>query len=93
MELSCAFVSLQLLQVGPLSCSLLRHPQYDWIGASPDGVSIGGPEDEPYAVEVKCPVSREITAEVPDHYIPQVQLQLEVMDLEMCVFVQVTSAL
>ena len=72
-----------------LRFGLLQHPSHDWIGASPDGVSIGTPEEEPYAVEVKCPVSREITEEVPDLYVPQMQLQMEVMDLDSCLFIQV----
>ena len=55
-----------------LSFRLLQHPKYDWIGASPDGVAIGDAFDEPLAVEVKCPVSREITEEIPEHYYPQV---------------------
>ena len=54
-----------------LDFGLLQHPKYDWIGASPDGVAAGGPDEEPVAIEVKCPVSREITKEVPPHYMPQ----------------------
>lgn len=74
-----------------LNFGLLQHLEHDWIGASPDGVAVGGPDDAPVGIEVKCPVSREITQEVPGHYMPQIQLQLEVMDLEEADFVQVTS--
>lgn len=42
--------------------------------------------------QIKCPVSREITSEVPPHYRPQLQLQLEVMDLEEADFVQFRPA-
>lgn len=75
-----------------LNFGLLQHVDHEWIGASPDGVAAGGPDDTPIAIEVKCPVSREITAEVPRHYMPQIQLQLEVMDLEEADFVQYRPA-
>ena len=42
--------------------------------------------------QIKCPVSREITSEVPPHYRPQLQLQLEVLDLEEADFVQFRPA-
>lgn len=35
-----------------LDFGLLQHPKYDWIGASPDGVAAGGPDEEPVAIEV-----------------------------------------
>jgi len=38
-------------------------------------VVAGGPEDMPIALEVKCPVSREITQEVPSHYMPQASIR------------------
>jgi hypothetical protein len=37
---------------------------------------------------LQCPKSREITPEVPLYYIPQIQMQMEVCDLEVCDFVQ-----
>ena len=36
----------------------------------------------------QCPLTRRITSEVPPHYMPQVQLSLEVLDLEVCHFIQ-----
>jgi len=62
---------------------LVQHRDYPWLGASPDGVTEDG-----ILVEIKCPKSRKITSNVPKHYWPQVQLQLEITDLEECDFVQ-----
>lgn len=35
-----------------LRIGLLQHPDHEWIGASPDGLVAGGPEDVPIALEV-----------------------------------------
>ena len=66
---------------------LVQHRDYPWLGASPDGVTEDG-----ILVEIKCPMSRKIEAKVPKHYLPQVQLQLEITDLEECDFVQYRPA-
>ena len=60
---------------------LLVHPQYNWLGGSPDGVTEDG-----ILLEIKCP--KKISNKIPDYYYPQVQLLLEIMDLEECDFVQ-----
>lgn len=62
---------------------LYVHPKYEWLGCSPDGVTYNG-----YLMEVKCPVYRKITNEVPSQYYGQIQVQLECMNMETCVFVQ-----
>ena len=66
---------------------LVQHRDYPWLGASPDGVTEDG-----ILVEIKCPMSRKIESNVPKHYWPQVQLQLEITDLEECDFVQYRPA-
>lgn len=66
---------------------LVQHREYPWLGASPDGVTEDG-----ILVEIKCPLTRKIEAKVPKHYLPQVQLQLEITDLEECDFVQYRPA-
>jgi hypothetical protein len=53
------------------------------LGASPDGVTEDG-----LLIEIKCPLTRKIEKKVPSYYLPQVQLQLEITDLEECDFVQ-----
>lgn len=60
---------------------LLVHPVYNWLGGSPDGVTEDG-----ILVEIKCP--KKISPKVPDYYMPQVQLLLEIMDLDYCDFIQ-----
>jgi len=66
---------------------LVRHKRYHWLGASPDGITEDG-----LLVEIKCPLTRKIEPKVPKHYLPQVQLQLEITDLEECDFVQYRPA-
>lgn len=62
---------------------LYPHPQYKWLGGSPDGLTESGK-----LVEIKCPLRRKITPEVPVYYMPQIQLLLEILNLEEAVFIQ-----
>ncbi len=67
-----------------IDVGLFRHPTYEWLGASPDGVTKSG-----LCIEIKCPLSREIIPGViPHHYYPQIQVQMEVCDLESTIFIQ-----
>lgn len=59
------------------------HPKYTWLGGSPDGLTESGK-----LVEIKCPMKRKITPEVPKYYMPQLQLLMEILDLEEAVFIQ-----
>ena len=58
---------------------LLQHPTQSFFGASPDGIS-----DIGIMVEIKCPMKRKITGEVPTQYYYQIQGQLDVCGLEEC---------
>jgi putative phage-type endonuclease len=62
---------------------LVQHPVHKFLGGSPDGITESG-----RLLEIKCPLSRKIKPEVPGYYLPQIQLLLEIMDLEVCDFVQ-----
>lgn len=67
-----------------LDFGLLVHPTKPWLAASPDGITLTG-----LMIEIKCPFKRRIDpGEVPEHYMPQVQTQMEVCDLDRCAFVQ-----
>jgi len=67
-----------------LSFGLLIHPQYSWLGGSPDGITTDG-----ILLEVKCPLTRPIIqGEVPEHYRSQVLLNLEICDLEVAHFIE-----
>lgn len=71
-----------------LDFGLLLHPSLPWLAASPDGVTHTG-----HLIEIKCPLKRKIVpGEVPHHYLPQVQVQLEVCDLPSAYFVQYRPA-
>lgn len=67
-----------------LSFGLLIHPEYSWLGGSPDGITTDG-----ILLEVKCPLTRKIVmGEVPHHYLSQVLLNLEICDLELAHFIE-----
>ena len=69
--------------VDVLEFGCLKHPNYDYLGASPDGITHDG-----IMVEIKCPYSRKITGIPKYEYWCQVQGQLEVCDLERCDFIE-----
>ena len=62
---------------------LFPHQEYSWLGGSPDGITESGK-----LVEIKCPLKRKITPEVPVYYMPQLQLLMEILDLDEAVFIQ-----
>ena len=62
---------------------LFPHPEYSWLGGSPDGITESGK-----LIEIKCPLKRKITSEVPVYYMPQLQLLMEILDLDEAVFIQ-----
>lgn len=67
-----------------LSFGLLIHPDHEWLGGSPDGITTDG-----ILLEVKCPLSRKIVmGEVPHHYLSQVLLNLEICNLELAHFIE-----
>lgn len=73
----------------PCDLGLVKHPQYPFVGASPDRVLV----DRPVLVEIKAPFRRVIVPDqVPDLYVPQVQTQMEVCDMDECHFVQFKPA-
>ena len=74
-------------QVGEFGC--IRHPSYDFIGASPDGINID-PTNQRYGrmLEIKNVVNRDITGIPKEDYWIQTQIQMEVCDLEECDFVE-----
>lgn len=72
-----------LLKKQVLEFGLIQHKEYDWLGASPDGITTDG-----IMIEIKCPFRRKISGIPPFYYWIQVQLQLEVCNLEYCDFVE-----
>ena len=67
-----------------LSFGLLIHPEYPWLGGSPDGITTDG-----ILLEVKCPLTRKIVpGEVPSHYLSQILLNLEICNLELAHFIE-----
>ena len=67
----------------------IQHSTYKFLGASPDGIVINK-ESERYGrmLEIKNPVSREITGIPKKEYWTQMQLQMEVCDLDECDFLE-----
>jgi putative phage-type endonuclease len=71
----------------------IQHPVYKFLGASPDGIVIKS-ESGRYGrmIEIKNPVSREITGIPKKEYWVQMQLQMEVCDLDECDFLETKFA-
>lgn len=67
----------------------IQHPNYSFIGASPDGIVIQS-ETGRYGrmLEIKNIVNREITGIPKKEYWVQMQLQMEVCDLDECDFLE-----
>jgi putative phage-type endonuclease len=73
----------QLKQTHIKEFGCIPHSQYSFMGASPDGIST-----HYNLLEIKCPLSRQITMIPPDYYYHQVQMQLECINLYKCDFLQ-----
>lgn len=72
-------------KLGEYGC--IRHPKYDYIAASPDGINVD-PNNERYGrmVEIKNIYNREIDGIPTDNYWIQMQFQMEVCELDECDF-------
>lgn len=69
----------------------LLHPTDSRLAASPDGLFVAAtdPARVGRLVEIKCPISREITGKIPFEYWCQMQIQMEVTDIDECDYVEV----
>lgn len=67
----------------------IRHPEYNFIAASPDGININK-NNQKYGrmLEIKNIVNREITGIPKNEYWIQTQIQMETCDLSFCDFVE-----
>ena len=64
---------------------------YPWLAGSPDGIAIveGDIHAEPILLEVKCPYKRKIKmGEIPEYYVPQVQLNMFICDVNVADFIE-----
>ena len=67
----------------------IKHPMYDFIGASPDGINTDISSDKfGRMIEIKNIVNREINRIPIDAYWVQMQIQMEVCNLDECDFVE-----
>lgn len=69
---------------------LWLHPLLPFLAGSPDGII--HVENDPGApikriIEVKCPYSQQVYAQVPAYYMPQVQGLLDITGAEICDFI------
>lgn len=67
-----------------LEFGCLIHRDYSFIGASPDGID----EKDYTMIEIKCPTSRKIRNLPTFDYWCQMQLQMEVANLNKCIFIE-----
>jgi putative phage-type endonuclease len=82
------YCKTQNVMIKDLAC--VEHPDYSFVGASPDGLILCNDERNGRLIELKCPISRifDETTAVPDHYYHQMQLQLECTGLQECDYVE-----
>ena len=67
----------------------IQHPEYNFIGASPDGLNIDETNNKfGKMLEIKNIVNREITGIPKTEYWIQTQIQMETCDLNECDFVE-----
>lgn len=62
---------------------LVINEDLPYCAVSPDGVT-----ESDRLLEIKCPYTRKITGQVPNHYYHQIQLQLAVCDCDECDFLE-----
>lgn len=69
----------------------LMHPTDPHLAASPDGLVLtaADPARIGRLVEIKCPIQREVTGQIPFEYWCQMQIQMEVCDIDECEYVEV----
>ena len=65
----------------------IKHPKYDYIGASPDGIVVSE-NRRGRMLEIKNIVNRDITGIPKKEYWIQTQLQMETCDLDDCDFLE-----
>lgn len=63
---------------------MIPHPEIDFLGASPDGITPNG-----IMLEIKCPYKRILNGKVPVYYWCQIQGQLECCGLDRCDYLEV----
>lgn len=65
----------------------MLHSEYKFLGGTFDGVAIL-PSGEGVLIEIKCPYTRSVGSVIPEHYVGQVQVYLEIANLDRCLFIQ-----
>ena len=65
----------------------IKHPKYDFLGASPDGIVVSN-NRRGRMLEIKNIVNRDITGIPKKEYWIQTQLQMETCDLDDCDFLE-----
>lgn len=74
-------------KIGEFGC--IQHPDYSFIGASPDGINIDPTSDRfGRMLEIKNIVNRDITGIPKEEYWIQTQIQMETCNLDKCDFVE-----
>jgi len=74
-----------------LEAGRLLHPTDPLLAASPDGLLLEATDPARIGrlLEIKCPVTREITGTIPFEYWCQMQIQMEVTGIDECEYVEV----
>ena len=78
------YENMHNVKIADTTC--VPHPEYSFLGASPDGLQLENEKRFGRLVEFKCPISRDFdeTTPVPDMYIHQMQLQMACTGMDAC---------
>jgi putative phage-type endonuclease len=74
---------------------MIKHGiDVNFLAGSPDGIAIDNANMEgPILLEVKCPFQRDLKyGQCPEHYYPQVQLNMAILDIEKADFIEYIPA-
>ena len=84
-----AFSKLWSLEI--VESGRIVHPTVPHLAASPDGLILAAADPSRIGrlVEIKCPIRREVDGQIPFEYWCQMQIQMEVMDIDECEFLDV----
>lgn len=72
------------LDINVMEVGFKLSDKYNFLGATPDGITVIG--DELLLIEIKCPLTRKISGIPSFNYYCQMQTQLEVYEINKCLF-------
>jgi len=82
------YMQQENVDIVDLDCVI--HPEFTFLGASPDGLILTNDERRGRLIELKCPYTRDFdeNSDVPIEYYHQMQMQLACTCMDECVYLE-----